>query len=128
MLYRALIKTHHMTSRRKIAALTKAAKSLSCAVVLKTGRPPGVMIIEASNQENVKSWVLIVKKLRYKDFRMLRSAEVVERGQLAGLKEGEAREFESMKLFRECLEESGVLGWWMKAMGFTKREDSDVKG
>lgn len=35
-----------MTSRKKIHAIAKAAKTLSCAVVLKTGRPPGVMIAE----------------------------------------------------------------------------------
>ncbi|MCJ1467556.1 hypothetical protein MMC07_006181 [Pseudocyphellaria aurata] len=46
MLHRALLKTHHMTSRKKIHAIAKAAKAFSCAVVLKTGRPPGVMIAE----------------------------------------------------------------------------------
>lgn len=35
-----------MTSRKKIRAVTEAAKALSCAVVLKTGGPPGVMIAE----------------------------------------------------------------------------------
>lgn len=50
MLHRALLKTHHMTSRKKIHAIAKAAKTLSCAVVLKTGRPPGVMIAECEHR------------------------------------------------------------------------------
>ena len=62
MLHRALIKTHHMTSRRKITAVTKAAKKYSCAVYLKTGRhPPGIMIAESNREEEVKDWVGSVK-------------------------------------------------------------------
>ncbi|MCJ1268688.1 hypothetical protein MMC22_008576 [Lobaria immixta] len=69
MLHRALLKTHHMTSRKKIQAISKAAKSLSCAVVIKTGHPPGVMIAECEcedenheldvmgKEENGKKWV-----------------------------------------------------------------------
>lgn len=51
MLHRALLKTHHMTSRKKIQAIAKAAKSLSCAVVIKTGHPPGVMIAECECED-----------------------------------------------------------------------------
>lgn len=62
MLYRALIKTHHMTSRKKITAIAKAAKEYDCAVYLKTGaHPPGVMIAESEEEEGVKEWVASVK-------------------------------------------------------------------
>ena len=65
MLCRALIKTHHMTSRKKIMAITKAAKQYECAVYLKTGmHPPGVMIGECDGQEgeqDLKEWVRSVK-------------------------------------------------------------------
>ena len=64
-LCRALIKSHHMTSRRKIAAITKAAKKCNCAVYLKTGmHPPGVMIGECDGErgeEDLKEWVASVK-------------------------------------------------------------------
>lgn len=40
-----------MTSRKKIHAIAKVAKTLSCAVVLKTGRPPGVMIAECEHRD-----------------------------------------------------------------------------
>ena len=62
MLYRALIRTHHMTSRKKISALAKAAKQYNCAVYLKTGpHPPGIMIAESDVEESVKAWVASVK-------------------------------------------------------------------
>ena len=62
---RALIKTHHMTSRKKIMAISKAAKQYNCAVYLKTGNhPPGVMIGECDGEdgeESLKEWVQSVK-------------------------------------------------------------------
>lgn len=65
MLYRALIKTHHMTSRKKITAILKAAKKYNCAVYLKTGaHPPGVMIGECDaeqGEQDLKEWVGSVK-------------------------------------------------------------------
>ena len=65
MLYRALIKTHHMTSRKKITVILKAAKKYNCAVYLKTGaHPPGVMIGECDaeqGEQDLKEWVGSVK-------------------------------------------------------------------
>lgn len=56
MLYRALIKTHHIISHKKIYAIGRLAKALSCAVVIKTGRSPGIIIAECEgwdeNQED----------------------------------------------------------------------------
>ena len=64
MLFRALIRTHHMTSRKKIAAIAKAAKKYECAVYLKTGaHPPGVMISESEveGMEGLAGWIAAVK-------------------------------------------------------------------
>ena len=61
MPFRALIKTHHMTSRKKIQTLSKAAKTHACSVVFKTGRPPGVMIAEAADESSLTEWVDTVK-------------------------------------------------------------------
>lgn len=60
LIFRALIKTHHMTSRRKIQAITHSAKHKSCSVILKTGKPPGVMIAEGE-EVRVREWVADVK-------------------------------------------------------------------
>ena len=47
MLYRALIKTHHMTSRPKLAAIHALTRKHNCVVYLKKGlKPPGVMVAE----------------------------------------------------------------------------------
>ena len=64
MLFRALIRTHHMTSRKKISAISKAAKKYECAVYLKTGsHPPGVMISESQVEglEGLAGWVAAIK-------------------------------------------------------------------
>ena len=59
-LTRILIKTHHMTSLKKIEKITKAAKKLECAVLLKTGRPPGVMLAEGDSRK-AEEWLEVVK-------------------------------------------------------------------
>ncbi|KAL8756761.1 MAG: hypothetical protein Q9199_002718 [Rusavskia elegans] len=117
MPFRALIKTHHMTSRKKIQAITKSAKHHSCSVLIKTGKPPGVMIAEGT-EDAVKQWVETVKRLRYKDYRLLR-LEAVTTGQLSTTP-GHVTEFGSMKDLSAYLEECDVLSWWAEYMGFTK--------
>ena len=63
VLYRALIKTHHILSRKKVTTITKAAKKFNCAVYLKTGAP-GIMLGECDGeqgQQDLKEWVASVK-------------------------------------------------------------------
>lgn len=63
VLYRALIKTHHILSRKKISTITQAAKKFNCAVYLKTGAP-GVMLGECEGkqgEQDLKDWVWSVK-------------------------------------------------------------------
>lgn len=55
-MYNALIKTHHITSRKKIAQLKKTAEALSIYALLRVGGTPGVMYVEGS-EEDVKEWV-----------------------------------------------------------------------
>ena len=51
-----------MTSRKKIAAITKAARKWSCAVYFKTGVSPGVIIGECDGgKQDLKEWVGSVK-------------------------------------------------------------------
>ncbi|TVY51819.1 hypothetical protein LCER1_G005721 [Lachnellula cervina] len=59
-LQRILIKTHHMTSRKKVAIITRATKRLDCSVLLKVGANPGIMLCEG--QENHASeWETVVR-------------------------------------------------------------------
>jgi hypothetical protein len=60
-LYRALVKTHHMTSRRKIAALTQAASRYDCAVLIRTGGVPGIMFVKGKTEDDVQAWVARVR-------------------------------------------------------------------
>lgn len=67
MLYNALIRTHHVTSRKKLTVLKKAAGRLSCSVVVKYGGPPGIMYCEGG-EEAVKQWVSIVNVGAYASY------------------------------------------------------------
>ena len=121
-LHRALLLTHHMTSRRKIATIHKHTKRLSINLVLKTGRPPGIMLAEAMTHDAIAQWVGCVRRLRYKDFRVAKIEEVIEGG-AGGLKpggNGQVREFEEMKELGAYLEECGIWQWWREHMGFAK--------
>lgn len=110
-----------MTSRLKITRVAKAAKKHNCAVYLKTGpHPPGVMIAESELEEGVGEWVKSVKRLRYKDFQLLRVEEVGQEEGRLRVEKGSVREFESMKGLARALEECGVIGWWQGVMGFKK--------
>ncbi|KAI9052985.1 hypothetical protein LZ554_003256 [Drepanopeziza brunnea f. sp. 'monogermtubi'] len=119
---RILIKTHHMTSRKKILAITKAAQRCSCAVLLKTGRrPPGVMLAEGEG-EGAEAWLEVVRKLRYKDFHLMKRAVVPRRG-LVGIEPGEVRELTSMRDLGAFLQEEGnaeMYEWWRVHMGYKK--------
>ena len=111
-----------MTSRRKIITIHKHTKRLSITLVLKTGRPPGIMLAEAMTHDAIEQWVGCVRRLRYKDFRVVKIEEIMERGD-GGLKLGGAgrvREFEEMKELGAYLEECGIRQWWRVHMGFAK--------
>jgi hypothetical protein len=56
-MYHALIRTHHITSRKKVAALKAAAKKHRCCALLRSGGTPGIMYIWGRDEEGVKAWV-----------------------------------------------------------------------
>jgi hypothetical protein len=51
------------------------------------------MLVQSSSLENVEAWVKVVKRLRYKDFRVMRRGEVV--GDF-GVRAGQVRVFEEV--------------------------------
>lgn len=119
-LHRALLKTHHMTSRVKIRAIKNSTGQLDCKAVIKTGRPPGVMLVESENGEDVGRWVGVVKRLRYKDYRLLRMEAVDDQRGRLPVAAGSVLEFTSMKELGEYLKECGIHEWWIENMGFGK--------
>lgn len=59
-LWNALIRTHHITSRKKVAKLTQSAKAHDVYALLRSGGSPGIMYVEGE-EESVVSWVADVK-------------------------------------------------------------------
>lgn len=59
-LYHALIRTHHITSRKKVHNLKTACKNLDVSCLLCSGGPPGIMYVEGS-EEGVRDWVATVQ-------------------------------------------------------------------
>lgn len=122
MLYNALIRTHHITSRKKVAALKRAADTYSCHVLLRSGGCPGIMYVEGQEQGQVEGWVGVVKRLRYKDFQLVRKPGqlVSETGdEIGNGKDIGLNEVDSVKEFGHWMAERGVWGWWRKGMGYS---------
>ena len=59
-IWNALIRTHHITSRKKVAKLTQSAKNHNVYALLRSGGSPGIMYVEGG-QEGVTAWVGDVK-------------------------------------------------------------------
>lgn len=124
MLFSALIRTHHITSRKKIAALKKAADAHNCFVLLRTGGSPGVMYVEGRREEDVGAWVNTVQRLRYKDYQLVtrpgpRECETPEAGNVEV--EPGLREVDTVKEFGSVMKERGCWEWWRKGMGYIPR-------
>lgn len=129
--YNALIRTHHITSRKKVAALKRAADRLNCSALLRSGGCPGIMYVEARDKDAVESWVGVVRELRYKDFQLVSRPASLEgeggQGPAEGMgkgggerggERGGLEEVESVKEFGGLMERKGVLGWWRRGMGY----------
>ncbi|KAF3386655.1 hypothetical protein F1880_001443 [Penicillium rolfsii] len=125
MLYNALIRTHHITSRKKVAALKRAADVHQCNVLLRSGGCPGIMYVEGRDKAQVEGWVGVVRKLRYKDFQLVTRPGALEPEDGLGVKQQKEEdldtglaEVESVKEFGNCMEKRGVWNWWRKGMGY----------
>lgn len=121
MRFNALIRTHHITSRKKVAVLKRAADAHQCFVLLRSGGCPGIMYVECQEQTNVESWVSVVRKLRYKDFQLVtRPGLLAPEGDeyTLPLPGSGLSEVESVKEFGDLMSKRGVWGWWRKGMGY----------
>jgi hypothetical protein len=144
MLYNALIRTHHITSRKKVSALKSAASAHNCFVLLRSGGVPGIMYVEGHQQDDVESWVGEVRNLRYKDFQLVTRPQALAdengardegpkgkqpKSKSAQKKERKANqeepqseiglaEVESVKEFGSVMEQRGVWHWWRRGMGY----------
>ncbi|KEF63254.1 uncharacterized protein A1O9_01231 [Exophiala aquamarina CBS 119918] len=124
-MYHALIRTHHITSRKKIARLKAAAKTYRCCALLRTGGIPGVMYVCGGTKPDVQSWVDIVHELRYKDYQLVAPVRTVATTDQACLESsyeslGVLEEVATVKEMAAHMESKGVMHWWRVAMGFAR--------
>jgi hypothetical protein len=124
-LYNALIRTHHITSRKKVAKLRAAASNYNVYALLRYGGCPGIMYCQGS-ESGVRDWVSTVQRLRYKDFQLVtKPAEKKIEGKSGtegAVAYGKLEEVESVKDFGAHMENFGVWNWWRKGMGYTSDE------
>jgi hypothetical protein len=122
-MYIALVRTHHITSRKKVATLKAAAKKLECYALLRSGGVPGVMYVQGDGREAVQTWIDTVHDLRYKDYQL--AASVVDAKTVVN----HARPVGTLSLLEEVatvkemagkMDDAGLMEWWRKAMGFSR--------
>ncbi|KAJ5602208.1 hypothetical protein N7510_011742 [Penicillium lagena] len=129
MRYNALIRTHHITSRKKVAALKRAADAHKCSVLLRYGGCPGIMYVEGDGRDGVNAWLSEVRKLKYKDFQLVARPELlVLENDFKGSSNASSgsddlalgvSEVDSVKEFGNRMAERGVWKWWRSGMGYT---------
>ncbi|ERF70463.1 hypothetical protein EPUS_04741 [Endocarpon pusillum Z07020] len=130
-MHHALIRTHHITSRKKIAALKAAAKKHGCFALLRSGGTPGIMYVQGE-EEGVREWVGVVHGLHYKDYHLVAAPAAIkptpaksgpQSTPSSSAKDADNtwsfEEIDTVKEFGKHMEEKGVLEWWRKAMDFT---------
>jgi hypothetical protein len=55
-MFNALIRTHHITSRKKVNKLKQAADATQVFALLRSGSSPGIMYVEGA-ESGVRQWV-----------------------------------------------------------------------
>lgn len=116
--YHALIRTHHITSRKKVAALKAGAKKLKCYVLLRSGGVPGLMYIESDSESNAEGWVKLCHSLRYKDWHLIAPVSLANRNALAsGAEKGALREVDTVSKFAAEMRTKELSQWFRIAMG-----------
>ncbi|KAI0596079.1 hypothetical protein F4775DRAFT_329922 [Biscogniauxia sp. FL1348] len=118
-LFTTLIRTHHITSRKKLQRVKKAASHYALPFVLvRSGGSPGIMYAESSDESSINSWVSTVQGFRYKDYQCARKpascpVQVPQRASDAGFVE-----VTSVAEFGERMEQRGLSSWWKSGMGY----------
>lgn len=127
-LFNCLIRTHHITSRKKLQKVRKAAKQNHVdSVLVRSGGSPGIFYAESRDAEGLEEWVSMLQALRYKDYQCVaRPAPVSERDGVAALNGQEKRhgadgfcEMHSIADFAQQMDLRGLSTWWKKGMGYS---------
>ncbi|KAI1262285.1 hypothetical protein F5Y18DRAFT_430186 [Xylariaceae sp. FL1019] len=116
--FTALIRTHHISSRKKLQRVKKAASQYAVPYVLIRSGAPGIMYAEG-NEESVTAWVSFVRGLRYKDFQCPRKPALNQIHMQPQINESSFQEVTSIAEFGDRIEQKGLTSWWKAAMGYT---------
>ncbi|KAM0432328.1 hypothetical protein ACHAPT_004869 [Fusarium lateritium] len=118
-LFNCLIRTHHITSRKKLQRVRRAAQQLNVDwLLVRSGGSPGIMFAEGRDEAGLVEWVASVQALRYKDFRCVAKPAPVEKGKDDGERAMGFDETESVAEFAKEMEGRGLGRWWKRAMGY----------
>ncbi|KAK7914011.1 hypothetical protein PG985_011714 [Apiospora marii] len=124
LLYTALIRTHHITSRKKLQRVKKSALQHELPFVLvRSGGAPGIMYAEAPEESPLAAWVASVHDLRYKDFQCVRKPALQRIRFGTGGKAPVSpsfKELETTAEFGHIMEEKGLGNWWRHSMTTTE--------
>ncbi|GAB7346999.1 hypothetical protein MBLNU459_g3149t1 [Dothideomycetes sp. NU459] len=109
-MFNALIRTHHITSRKKVTKLRQAADAHSVFALLRSGGCPGIMYVEGEEKSN----------LRYKDYQLASRPTLLQPETLSRSVDGRRGLYETatVKDFGSQMQDRGVYAWWRKAMGY----------
>ena len=118
-MFNALIRTHHITSRKKVAAIKAATKELQCYALLRSGGAPGVMFVQGKDRDTIQAWVDKVRNLRYKDFQLVSHVKPTTQGFVSPA-DGTLEEVSTVKEMASKMKDSSLEEWWRTAMGFSK--------
>ncbi|KFH42172.1 hypothetical protein ACRE_071070 [Hapsidospora chrysogenum ATCC 11550] len=128
--FNCLIRTHHITSRKKLQKVRRAAGQLGVGVLVRSNGSPGLMYGESYTEDGLVDWVAAVQALRYKDFRCvfrpaLITDQVMDDDDPAGMQEQTSRpilaglhETNSITQFAAEMEARRLTRWWKRGMGY----------
>lgn len=117
-LFTALIRTHHITSRKKLQRVKKAASQHALSFVLiRSGGSPGIMYAEGT-ETDVHAWVTFVRGLRYKDFQCPRKPAANMVSIPSQTTQSSFEEVTSVSEFGYRMNQRGMGLWWKSAMGY----------
>ena len=129
--FNCLIRTHHITSRKKLQKVRRAASQLHVNLLVRSGGSPGLMYGESRSEGGLADWVAAVQALRYKDFRCVAKPAPISDQVNAGKARGAAEagngmaatgfyETESITEFAKQMEARNLTWWWKRGMGYEK--------
>lgn len=122
-LFVTLIRTHHITSRKKLQRVKKAAEQCAVPFVLvRSGGAPGIMYAEGPDEGGITEWVSTVQSLRYKDFQCAQKPLAMPVKVDERMKDTGFHELAAIADFGQTMDRKGLTSWWKSGMGYEPKD------